>query len=279
MGFGSAVKHALRHYADFQGRACRSEFWWFNLLWVGGCLSIQALISAVESGPPTAPLSGIEAAAVGIYFMFFFAFAVPELAVTVRRLHDTNRSGWWILLGTVPVVGWVLLVVWLCTKSDSEENIYGISPGAGKLAHLGEKENLGGLDRTTSADRSFRHQLLRFFRGEYSVSTSLWGFFFVGLFMIGFLTSPIVGPLIIMNEGTAAFIVSESIIFSYYTFAAIGVWRSVKNDMNLVNTRGYGRAGGQYRSIWAIIIVLAVGALLVTRSGHSFRIMNHLESP
>ena len=55
---------------------------------------------------------------------------VPNLAVGVRRLHDTGRSGWWSLIGLIPLVGWILLIIWYCQKEDEVENRYGSNPGS-----------------------------------------------------------------------------------------------------------------------------------------------------
>ena len=55
---------------------------------------------------------------------------VPNLAVGVRRLHDTGRSGWWSLIGLIPLVGWILLIIWYCQKEDEAENRYGSNPGS-----------------------------------------------------------------------------------------------------------------------------------------------------
>ena len=56
------------------------------------------------------------------------ALFLPSLAVGVRRLHDTDRSGWWILIGLIPIIGWILLIVWFCSDSKPGENQYGPNP-------------------------------------------------------------------------------------------------------------------------------------------------------
>ena len=122
MGFVEAVRTCLfRKYVDFRGRAARAEYWWFVLFTV--------LVRAVAAS------SGIWAlgAAVGA------VLALPRLAVTVRRLHDTNRSGWWALLSLTdlrpPGVGWqvaaaanIVLLVFMIRKGDAGENRYGSNP-------------------------------------------------------------------------------------------------------------------------------------------------------
>lgn len=81
-----------KKYADFEGEATRSEYWWFVLF----IYVIEALLGVVMK-----PLAAV----------FFLAMLVPHLAVAVRRLHDTGRSGWWLLVGLVPFVGWIVLIV------------------------------------------------------------------------------------------------------------------------------------------------------------------------
>jgi uncharacterized membrane protein YhaH (DUF805 family) len=98
MNFTESVKTCLTKYADFNGRASRSEYWWFALA--------IALGSAI--------LSAIAPAASGI---FALGTIVPSIAAATRRLHDTNRSGWWQLIILVPVVGFIVLLVFLAQDS------------------------------------------------------------------------------------------------------------------------------------------------------------------
>lgn len=104
MEFGEAIKTCFRKYATFSGRAQRSEYWWwylFNFLVVGGATIIDIAIFGV--GPDKVqPLSGILS----------LGFMLPNLAVTCRRLHDGNRSGWWMLLplaGAIPFVVFAII--------------------------------------------------------------------------------------------------------------------------------------------------------------------------
>ena len=114
MGFADAVKSALGQYAGFSGRARRSEFWWFYLA--------VLLLAFVAGGTDAAVvLSGI------LVLVISLALALPLLAVSARRLHDTGRSAWWLLLSFVPFVGIALLVFW-CMDSTPEPNSHGPSP-------------------------------------------------------------------------------------------------------------------------------------------------------
>jgi uncharacterized membrane protein YhaH (DUF805 family) len=113
----------LKDYATFSGRARRTEFWMFTL--------INAIIMIVLYGLAM----GLKDSALGtvflvLYVVYAVAVLVPGLAVAVRRLHDTNRSGWWWLIGLVPVVGGIVLLVFYATAGTVGENQYGPDPKA-----------------------------------------------------------------------------------------------------------------------------------------------------
>jgi uncharacterized membrane protein YhaH (DUF805 family) len=114
MGFGDAVSTCFAKYATFSGRAIRPEYWYwilFNIL-VSIGLAIIGLIVEPNVGNI---LSGL----------FDLAVLIPGIAVACRRLHDTDRSGWWQLLGFVPVVGWIILLVWFCQPGTPGTNRFG----------------------------------------------------------------------------------------------------------------------------------------------------------
>ena len=109
----------LKRYAEFSGRSRRKEFWFFALF---------NIIVAVALGV----VDTLLAMSIGIMFLnplYLLAVLVPTLAVSVRRLHDTGRSGWWILLGFVPVLGLVILV-FMFMDSQPGDNEYGPNPKA-----------------------------------------------------------------------------------------------------------------------------------------------------
>jgi uncharacterized membrane protein YhaH (DUF805 family) len=111
---------ALKKYAVFNGRARRKEYWMFNL--------IAAIVCAVLSGIDFYfNLYAIQDIGIlsTIYSLFVF---LPSLAVSARRLHDTNRSGWWMLIGIIPILGGIVLLVFLCQDSNTSENKFGFSP-------------------------------------------------------------------------------------------------------------------------------------------------------
>jgi uncharacterized membrane protein YhaH (DUF805 family) len=120
MDFMTAVRTCLSKYVDFSGRARRSEYWYFALF--GFLVGIATSILDAVLGTSYDTGSGGLINTVGSLALF-----LPSLAVGVRRLHDTDRSGWWILIGIIPIVGWILIIVWFCTDSKPD-NTYGPNP-------------------------------------------------------------------------------------------------------------------------------------------------------
>jgi uncharacterized membrane protein YhaH (DUF805 family) len=104
----------FENYANFAGRARRSEYWWFTLANLIVWIVLVVLSAAVRV------FSVLE-------LVYLVALIVPSLAVTFRRLHDTDKSGWWILIGLVPFVGGIILLVFMCTDSTPGTNRYGVS--------------------------------------------------------------------------------------------------------------------------------------------------------
>ena len=117
MGFGEAVQSVFSKYATFSGRARRSEYWYFVLL--------QVIVTAVLSTLYYATNSTIFTFLLGL---FDLALLVPSLAVCWRRLHDIGRSGAYYFFVLIPLVGWILLLVWMCQDSQPGANQYGPNP-------------------------------------------------------------------------------------------------------------------------------------------------------
>ena len=114
MGFGEAISTCFSKYATFAGRATRPEYWYWVLFTVIASLIfvVIELRVSVEGGRT---LSAI----------FDIATFIPSLAVAARRLHDTDRSGWWQLLLFIPVIGWILLLIWLSQRGTPDGNRFG----------------------------------------------------------------------------------------------------------------------------------------------------------
>jgi uncharacterized membrane protein YhaH (DUF805 family) len=119
MNFQDAVASALRNYATFAGRARRSEFWFFFLF----TLLAQAVAGIIDE----AATRGVLGAVLSILLL------LPSIAVGVRRLHDNGRSGWWLLLGLVPMIGWIVLLIWYCQPGEAGPNRFGPDPRANGL--------------------------------------------------------------------------------------------------------------------------------------------------
>jgi uncharacterized membrane protein YhaH (DUF805 family) len=113
---------ALRSkYATFTGRARRKEYWYFVLFYV-----LAFIVLAVVDGV-TGTLD--EEAGIGLLSaIFVLATIIPLLAVTVRRLHDTDRSGWWVLINLVPIIGGIVLLVFTVLDSQPGANRFGPNP-------------------------------------------------------------------------------------------------------------------------------------------------------
>jgi uncharacterized membrane protein YhaH (DUF805 family) len=116
----NAYTYCMRHYADFSGRASRAEYWLFVLFFI----IIYAACIAIDYAVFGAGQSGIPVLALLAYLIHF----IPGLAVLVRRLHDVDRSGWWLLISLVPVIGGIWLLVLLCSEGTYGPNEYGANP-------------------------------------------------------------------------------------------------------------------------------------------------------
>ncbi len=111
----------LKKYAVFSGRARRQEYWYFALF----NMIISIIIAVIDAVAGTYnPETGMGM--LGI--IYAIALLIPTLAVTFRRLHDTGHSAWWLLIGIIPLIGAIVILVFMIQDSHEEENEYGISP-------------------------------------------------------------------------------------------------------------------------------------------------------
>ena len=120
--------HALKNYAVFSGRARRKEYWMFVLFQV--LFAFAAMLLDNMLGTSTNGVSGGY-----IYMLYSLALMIPSLAVAVRRLHDVGKSGWFMFIVLVPLVGVVWLLVLNCTEGTPDDNEYGPNPKAEALAY------------------------------------------------------------------------------------------------------------------------------------------------
>ncbi|ABD56824.1 DUF805 domain-containing protein [Jannaschia sp. CCS1] len=124
MDFMTAVKHVLNNYANFSGRARRSEYWWWTLATIIFQVAAQVVVGAVA-----ATGSGLLTAIIGIpVLLAYLAIIIPSIAVAIRRMHDVGRSGWWLLIGFVPVVGFFVLLYWFVQRGTVGSNAWGADP-------------------------------------------------------------------------------------------------------------------------------------------------------
>lgn len=128
--------NVLKKYATFSGRATRSEYWYFVLIYSITYTILMGIDLAIGTFSQELMDKGTFLGFLSTaYSLILF---LPSLAVTVRRLHDINKNAWWVLLILVPIVGFILLVVYLCTNSK-EDNKYGINPK--NLVNENQKDN------------------------------------------------------------------------------------------------------------------------------------------
>jgi uncharacterized membrane protein YhaH (DUF805 family) len=119
MDFVGAIKSGFRNYAVFQGRASRSEFWWWMLF---------AILANIVASILDAVFFGMGPGHFGVFGpITSLALLLPGLSVLVRRLHDTDHSGWWYWL-VLTIIGIIPLFVWFCTKGQPISNRYGLPP-------------------------------------------------------------------------------------------------------------------------------------------------------
>lgn len=112
----------LKRFADFQGRSRRKEYWMYTL----GIVIVAIVLSVIEG------ILGLSGMVGGVYgpltTLLLLVTLVPSLAVGIRRLHDTDKSGWFMLLGLIPIVGGIVLLVFYCSEGTRGPNRFGPDP-------------------------------------------------------------------------------------------------------------------------------------------------------
>lgn len=129
MTFTQSIKSVFSKYATFTGRASRSEFWYFTLFNI--ITSTLLFLLGIAIGAATGGSDGVPGGLIVgyiLYIIYGLGVLIPSLAVAVRRLHDTNNSGWLILLGLIPCVGGIVLLVFMILQGTNGENKYGDIP-------------------------------------------------------------------------------------------------------------------------------------------------------
>ena len=124
MNFAQAISSGFRNYVGFTGRACRSEFWFWQLYVFVASICLSVLDLAAFASANWSPLSTV----------FSLAILLPGIAVGARRLHDINKSGFWLFLWFLPIIGWIIMIVWAIKKGDQGDNRFGSDPLAALAA-------------------------------------------------------------------------------------------------------------------------------------------------
>lgn len=124
MGFFEAVGVCFSKYAVWSGRARRSEYWWFALF----CLIVSFIIAMIDAAVFPQFISSNAMQGGPFSFVFTLVTFLPSLGVLIRRLHDLERSGWWFWLVLIPIVGWIVLFVFMVSEGTRGRNYYGEDP-------------------------------------------------------------------------------------------------------------------------------------------------------
>ena len=113
------IQCVTKNYFNFSGRARRKEYWLFVVAYI-----IVVVIAGIIDA-----ITGLGDAGLGpIYIIATLAMIIPSIAVSVRRLHDTNRRGWWLFLALIPIIGPIILLVFFCFRGTEGENRFGADP-------------------------------------------------------------------------------------------------------------------------------------------------------
>jgi uncharacterized membrane protein YhaH (DUF805 family) len=123
MNMIEAVKAVFSKYATFEGRARRSEYWWFVLF----NLIVSIILTVVFGGGRGMGAGGMMGGGL-LANIWSLAMLLPSLAVGARRLHDIDRTGWWQLIWFIPVIGWIVLIVFFASRGTAGTNRFGADP-------------------------------------------------------------------------------------------------------------------------------------------------------
>lgn len=121
VGFIEAVRNAYRNFANFSGRARRAEYWWWTLFATLVYLGAEAVNLGAYSMDGGANPAGL---------IILLVILFPGIALSVRRLHDTGRSGWWLLVNVLPLIGYLIFLYWMIKRGDQGANEFGPDPTA-----------------------------------------------------------------------------------------------------------------------------------------------------
>ena len=134
MSFADAVRAGFHNWNVVNSRASRSEYWWWALFLFLGSLGATFILVGFAGATRSAGVGGVGIAALvlGVAYLIIF---VPSFTLTVRRLHDTGRSGWWILISLIPYLGGLILLIFMCLDGTPGPNAWGNRPGGNVPGH------------------------------------------------------------------------------------------------------------------------------------------------
>ncbi len=118
MTFTEAIKSGFDHYVEFSGRASRPAYWWWFLFAILVAIAANIIDAVIGSFGVVSGLAGL-------------ALLLPGLSVSIRRLHDIDRTGWWVLIALIPIIGFIVLLIFYLQQGDAGENRYGPPPAEG----------------------------------------------------------------------------------------------------------------------------------------------------
>jgi uncharacterized membrane protein YhaH (DUF805 family) len=196
----------LRQYADFSGRARRKEYWMFVLFGV-----IFLFVAGMIDGILSVALDLQEPVMV-CYVTYYFAILLPALAVVVRRLHDIGKSGWWLLIGLVPLIGGIWLFVLLVQDSEEGENQYGANPKTSphKPSEKSRLRNVA-ITVTLAAIVGIINWVVVYIRPDMLINTEVWMFLsFVVDRLVLFLLFLAVGLLLFPRRSASGLFITEA---------------------------------------------------------------------
>ncbi len=127
MNFVQAIQSGFKNYVKFDGRARRSEYWWFFLFY----LILIIIPDTMMQGEVARGQMGLWTGVTSLVGLVFF---LPNLGLGFRRLHDTNRSAWWLLIALIPLIGAIVLIVFFCLPGTVGPNKFGPDPKGGNPA-------------------------------------------------------------------------------------------------------------------------------------------------
>lgn len=133
--FTYAKEVVTKNYANFQGRARRKEYWGSFLFYMIFYIVLEIIlglfvgVGAGVSGSEDVAIGGSLVASI-VLLLVSLGLLLPSIAVAVRRLHDTDRSGWWLLIGLIPLIGGIVLIVFFCLEGTKGDNRFGADPKA-----------------------------------------------------------------------------------------------------------------------------------------------------